>query len=247
MAMYLMASNKQGMSAISLAKPLGCSRPTADHLIQKFRHALSEQDASLPLSGLVEIDETYVGGVTEGPGTQGRSTKTKTPVIAMVERKGDNLSGNICLRPLANVKSPTVMLAMGHTVSPGASIRTDALASYARLPSMGYNHLPEKSLGGAARPCRSSWRTATSPTSRAGCSAPIATTAAPISIATPLSSPGAPIDAIGTTSANPISANKRTSATCSPPWSTGGTGPGTLSTNRLSILARDWQLEPGGP
>jgi hypothetical protein len=40
------------------------------------------------------------------------------------------------------------MLAIGHTVSPGASIRTDALASYARLPSMGYNHLPEKSLGG---------------------------------------------------------------------------------------------------
>lgn len=148
LAMYLISANKQGISGKSLSKHLGCSLPTAWHLLHKMRHAMQERDASYQLAGLVEVDEAYVGGIAAGVGARGRSTKHKTPVVGMVEKKGDNLTGYIGLRPVPNVKSATLMKVIVTKIKTGAQIRTDALSSYSALPDRGYDHQPEISLGG---------------------------------------------------------------------------------------------------
>jgi transposase-like protein len=148
MAMYLVSANKQGVSGKSLAKLLGCSEPTGWHLLHKFRHAMKERDTAYRLAGLVEADEAYVGGIAAGVGVRGRSTKRKTPVLALVEKVGDNLTGYVHLQPVPNIRSQTLQQIIANKVKPGATLRTDALVSYRGLDKKGFAHVPETSLGG---------------------------------------------------------------------------------------------------
>ena len=148
LAMYLISANKQGISGKSLAKHLGCSLPTSWHLLHKFRHSMQERDAGYQLAGFVEVDEAYVGGIATGVTTRGRSTKHKTPVVAMVEKRGTNLSGYMSLQPVHDVRSATLMEVVTTKIAPGSDIKTDACASYNKLNEHGFNHSPELSLGG---------------------------------------------------------------------------------------------------
>jgi len=147
-ALYLISANKQGISAKSLAKHVGCSEPTAWHLLHKFRHAMLERDHAYRLAGLVEADEAYVGGLAAGPGTRGRSTKTKSPVVALVECRGGNLTGYMHMQPVRNIRAKTLQDLIVDKVEPTASIRTDGLTSYRGLAERGFVHLAETSLGG---------------------------------------------------------------------------------------------------
>jgi len=148
LAMYLVAANKQGISSQSLAKHLGCSYPTAWHLLHKLRHAMQERDACYQLAGLVEVDEAYIGGIATGTRKRGRSLKNKTPVVAMVEKRGENLTGYVSLHPVRRVAATNIINTLLAKVKPGSSVRTDAFRSYNAVPRHGFNHLPEISPGG---------------------------------------------------------------------------------------------------
>ncbi len=116
-AMYLISVNKQGISSQSLAKLIDCSRPSAWHLLHKFRHAMQDRNSMYRLSDIVETDEAYVGGLAAGVGIRGRSTKHKTPIVAMVERKGDNLTGYIALLPVPNVRSESLFKVIAASIT----------------------------------------------------------------------------------------------------------------------------------
>ena len=148
LAMYLISTNKQGMSAKSLSKHLSVSEVTAWHLLHKLRSAMMDRDTTYTIGGLVEVDEAYVGGLASGPGTRGRSTKHKTPVLALVEKRGDNLTGYVHLQPLKSISSKTLHRIIRDRVQPGSAIRTDGLISYRGLDESGFLHQPEVSLGG---------------------------------------------------------------------------------------------------
>lgn len=87
----LMFSAKKGLSAMQAARDLEMRRPTVWSMMHRIRAAMKD-DGKL-LRGLVEMDETYVGGKprrfddTNGPNLRGRGTK-KTPVVGAVERGG---------------------------------------------------------------------------------------------------------------------------------------------------------------
>lgn len=90
----LMFSTKKGLSAMQAARDLEMRRPTVWSMMHRIRAAMAD-DGEL-LSGLVEMDETYVGGKPlrfakkdddDTPSQRGRGTK-KTPVVGAVERGG---------------------------------------------------------------------------------------------------------------------------------------------------------------
>jgi len=88
----LMLSAKKGLSACQAARDLGMRRPTVWSMMHRVRQAMVD-DGKL-LAGLVEMDETYVGGKPrkqnrrddDPPGGQG--VTSKTPVVGAVERGG---------------------------------------------------------------------------------------------------------------------------------------------------------------
>src|SRR5208283_3332255 len=97
-------------------------------LMHRVRFAMTpESGASQKLSGIVECDETYIGGKPRG-GTgyhkPGRGTK-KTPVFGMVER-----GGNIHRRVVANVSGKTLKGAIRECVDRSATIMSDEWAAY---------------------------------------------------------------------------------------------------------------------
>jgi transposase-like protein len=87
LAVLLMCEAKKGMSAWQLKRTLGMSYKTAWYLCHRIREAMGSANADKPkLSGVVEMDESYLGGATHG-GKRGRGTG-KQVVVGLRERGG---------------------------------------------------------------------------------------------------------------------------------------------------------------
>ncbi len=85
LAVYLIVESKKGISANQLKRTIGVSYKTAWYLCHRIRAALKEVDAQL-LKGIIETDETFVGGKVEG---MGRGYKgNKTVVVGAFQRDG---------------------------------------------------------------------------------------------------------------------------------------------------------------
>ena len=112
------------------------------------------QDDAEGFSGEVECDEVYIGGREKWkhqsmrtPNTQGRSTKTKTPVFGMMERSEiENEDGEfefmsyVRAMVVENTNRDTIEPIISQFVEEGSTVFTDELNSYNRLARMGYNH-----------------------------------------------------------------------------------------------------------
>ncbi|HSR08969.1 MAG TPA: IS1595 family transposase [Bryobacteraceae bacterium] len=85
LATYLITESKKGMSANQLKRTLKVSYQTAWYLCHRIRKAMEEVNAS-QLKGIVEIDETYVGGKQRHVGSG--NLDNKTMVLGAVERGG---------------------------------------------------------------------------------------------------------------------------------------------------------------
>lgn len=86
-AVYLLCESRKGMSANQLKRMLGVSYKTAWYLCHRIRAAMKEADRE-PLDGVVEIDETYVGGRKKGLG-RGPHGSEKEIVIGIRQRGGE--------------------------------------------------------------------------------------------------------------------------------------------------------------
>lgn len=93
LAISLVLNAKKGISARQLGRDLQVNKDTAWRIAMKIRQAMTQQAQRELLTGLVEMDETYVGGKPRKGGNggaplkRGRGTK-KTPVVGMAEREG---------------------------------------------------------------------------------------------------------------------------------------------------------------
>ena len=90
LAVTLMLNAKKGLSALQLARNLKVNKNTAWRISMQIRKAMREAEQRQMLIGIVEMDETYIGGKPRkggGPRKRGRGTD-KTPVVGAVERGG---------------------------------------------------------------------------------------------------------------------------------------------------------------
>lgn len=134
-AMWWVTSQKNGASAKGLQQSLGLgSYQTAWAWLHKLRRAMVRPGRD-QLSGLIEVDETYVGGPEKRPG---RGADTKTLVVIAVEKRGRALGRT----RMAVVHEPTrdVCGFIESCVAPGSTVRTDGWQSYRTLKNRGYTH-----------------------------------------------------------------------------------------------------------
>lgn len=87
LCVYLLCESKKGMSANQLKRTLGISYKTAWYLCHRIRAAMKEVNPE-PLDGVIEMDETYVGGRKRGKQYQGRRDH-KSCVIGIKQRGGE--------------------------------------------------------------------------------------------------------------------------------------------------------------
>src|SRR4051812_2700326 len=89
-AFYLLCSSKKGMSAHQLHRMLKVQYKTAWFMFHRIREAMRDPAFTSRLTGTVEADETYVGGVRKGRGVgrPGPKDKNKAAVFTLVEREG---------------------------------------------------------------------------------------------------------------------------------------------------------------
>lgn len=135
-AMWWVTSQKSGASAKGLQQSLGLgSYQTAWAWLHKLRRAMVRPGRD-QLSGLVEIDETYVGGPEERPG---RGAESKTLVVIAVEKQGRSL-GRIRMAVVSEATRDELCGFVERCVAAGSTIRTDGWQSYRTLKNRGFTH-----------------------------------------------------------------------------------------------------------
>jgi transposase-like protein len=145
-AMWYVVCQKQGVSALGLKSILGLgSYRTAWSWLHKLRTAMVRPGRDL-LSGVVEVDETLVGGEERG-GKRGRGTDKKELVLVAVEDQSDRINkgmGRIRLKHIPNASGETLEEAVCELVAPRSIIRTDGWRGYSGLKSKGFTHIVVK-------------------------------------------------------------------------------------------------------
>jgi transposase-like protein len=84
---YLICESRKGMSANQLKRTLGISYKTAWYLCHRVRAAMKEVNPE-PLGGVLEMDETYIGGKRTGEGVAA-GKRAKVPVFGIKQRGGE--------------------------------------------------------------------------------------------------------------------------------------------------------------
>jgi transposase-like protein len=129
-ALWMYSAFKKGVSSHQLARNLGVTQKTAWFMSHRIRLAMEIGNFNRPLSGEVEVDETFVGGKARfqheskrkhiGAGPIG-----KVAVMGLLERHGDVRAYVIPSR-----KKGTVQKEVRASVAPGSAVYSDSLRSY---------------------------------------------------------------------------------------------------------------------
>lgn len=146
LAISLILNAKKGLSARQLSRDLGVNRKTGWYLQMRIRKAMQEGEDGGLFKGIVEIDETYVGGKKANHSKKKRDARRndqqqvtgyqdKQPVIGLLEREG-----RIKLQVVEKAHGKTIKPIIEQTVSKEATLVTDGFGGYAGLSKLYYEH-----------------------------------------------------------------------------------------------------------
>lgn len=136
-AAWYLTNQKQGVSALGLKNVTGVSYQTAWSMLHKYRSAMVRPGRG-KLRGVVEVDESYIGGVK--PGKRGRGAHGKALVGVAVELDGPRGLGRARLQVLKSFEAVNVLQFVRDNVEEGASVVTDGAKAYESLEAFGYTH-----------------------------------------------------------------------------------------------------------
>jgi molybdenum-dependent DNA-binding transcriptional regulator ModE len=123
LAIHLFCQGKNGVSARELHRTLGITYKSAWFMAHRIRYAMERPLLVDKLQGIVEADETYIGGKARGK--RGRGAANKTPVVTFVERDSEAHS-----QVMEHVTGKNIKSTLEAQVSKEARLMTDELNVY---------------------------------------------------------------------------------------------------------------------
>lgn len=136
MAVWILCTQKTGVSAKTLQRDLRVGYKTAWLMLQKLRQATVRAERGL-LHGTVEVDESYVGGEETGVG--GRQLVGKALVAIAVELEGKKV-GRVRLRHVSDASGDSLVGFIADCVEKGSKVHTDDWNGYNGVGAAGYIH-----------------------------------------------------------------------------------------------------------
>ena len=138
LAMYVFVTKRNGISSLELSKEISVTQKSAWYLLHRIRLAAGNGDALL--KGIIEADETYIGGKEKHKHSikkshAGRGAAGKTPVFGMIKR-----NGRVVMKVVDNTKAETLFSLFKKHVKSESEIYTDEFTSYDNLAKFGYDH-----------------------------------------------------------------------------------------------------------
>jgi transposase-like protein/IS1 family transposase len=132
-AIWLLTNHPKGVASTTLARDLGITQKSAWFVLHRLRYAARTKSFNKPLTGIVEVDETYVGGKDKNRHWNKKKGHhdNKTPIMGAVQRTGD-----VVARVLKSVDGSSVARFVKEAVSNKVSLlATDSWPGYIDLPA----------------------------------------------------------------------------------------------------------------
>lgn len=130
-AIFLVATRTTGSSARQLQYDLGLSYQTAWTWCHKIRKAMQDRDKRYNLRGMIELDDTYIGGKKKS-GKRGRGARSKVPIMVAVESRPKGC-GHVAMRKMTPFSSLQAKRFLHDNVHNDSTISSDGLYIYRPL------------------------------------------------------------------------------------------------------------------
>ena len=138
-AIHLIVTAKNGISSVELGRRLGVKQPTAWAVKHKIMAVMARREGETALSGRVEMDDAYLGGVRSG-GKRGRGAAGKTPFVAAVSTSPEGRPRKLKLAPVKGFRKREIARGAKLWLAPGAAVVTDGLGCWSALDEAACSH-----------------------------------------------------------------------------------------------------------
>ena len=138
LAIWLIATAKNGISSVELGRRLGIKQTNACALKQKIMAVMAAREADKPLAGRVEIDDAYLGGHRRGK--RGRGAAGKQPFVAAVSTSDERRPRKMKLLPVRGFRKKVVKALVERHLASDARAVTDGLGCWHGIEEAGREH-----------------------------------------------------------------------------------------------------------
>ena len=139
-AIYLCVTDKRGISAVQLSRNLGIGYETAWYLLARIRKAMGQRNEEYQLSGIVEMDDAYIGGPSHN-GKRGRGTD-KTKIVVSLSKSPDGVPFFVRMKVVEDLKHDTIQGVADEVVKNGSNVESDGASAYANLSGVNVTAKP---------------------------------------------------------------------------------------------------------